>query len=149
MKDKPDAHISRFHEGAQEAFEEFMRTGVSHPASDVVAQFQAKLDVRREFVALRSILGAEVLGSLVGLAVLPGLVEGPSPAPAGRILLIRQIVWCLEGTYDDEGIKRWFSRRRQQLQGKSPAEYLGGDWQASSPAAIRVLALAMELVALN
>jgi hypothetical protein len=150
MKDRPDATTSQFHERAQEALEEFRRTGTSHSASEVVSRLQEKLDVSREFLALRAILGDEILGSLVGVpSVSPGSVEGPPPAPARRIMLIGQIVWCLKGAYDDEGIKRWFCRRRPQLQGKSPAEHLGDDWQADSPAATRALALAANLAGTN
>jgi hypothetical protein len=83
MKDKPDALTLQFRERAQEALEEFKRTGASHSAADVAARLQAKLDVRREFLALRSILGDEILGSLVGPpSVSPGSVEGPPPALA-------------------------------------------------------------------
>ncbi len=150
MKDKPDANVSPFHERGQAALEEFKRTGVSHSASDAVAQPQAKLNVRREFLALRSILGDELLGNLVGLpSVSSGSTEAPPPAPANLIKLIGQVVWCLKGAYDDEGIKRWFSRRRPQLEGKSPAEHLGDAWQADSPTARRVLALAQALTSSN
>lgn len=150
MKDKPDALTLQFHERAQEALEEFKRTGANHSAADVDARLQAKLEVRSEFLALRSILGDDILGSLVRApSESPGSGEGPPPAPASRVMLIRQIVWCLRGTYDDEGIKRWFCRRRPQLQGKSPAEHLGDDWQANSPAAMRVLALAAELTGMS
>jgi hypothetical protein len=146
MKDKPDADISSFHVRGQAALEEFERTGVSHSARDVVARLQAKLDIRREFLALRSILGDELLGNLVGPpSVSLGSTEGPPSASASRIKLIGKIVWCLKGTYDDQSIKRRFSRRRPQLEGKSPAERLGDDWHANSPAALRALGLAEEL----
>ena len=129
MKDKPDADILTFHERGRAALAEFKRTGVSHSASDAVTRLQTKLDIRREFLALRSTLGDELLGNLVGpSSVSLGSTNALPPARASRINLIGQIVWCLKGTYDDEGIKRWFSRRRPQLEGKSPAEQLGDDW---------------------
>lgn len=115
-------------------------------ALETFKRLQAKPDRRLEFLALRSILGDELLGDLAGLSsMLPGSTQALPPAAAARIQLIGQIVWCLMGTYSNEGIRRWFGRRRPQLQGKSPAESLGNDWSATSPAAKRVLALAEEV----
>ena len=91
---------------------------------------------------LRAILGDRVLAELVGTpAEMLAASERMSqhPATVARIDLVGQVVWCLLGTYDDEGIRRWFGRCRSQLQGKSPAEHLGDDWLADSLAAKRVL----------
>ena len=97
---------------------------------------------------LRAILGDWLLGELVGLpsasVATINLTKLP-PAVAGRIELVGQVVWCLLAAYDGEGIRRWFGRRRPDLKGQCPAEYLGVDWLADSPAAQRVLELAREL----
>ena len=97
---------------------------------------------------LRSILGDWMLGELVGVpSALVAKIETAtvSPEVAGRIKLIGQVVWCLLGAYDSEGIRRWFGRRRPQLEGSSPAEHLGTDWLADSPSANKILQLAKEL----
>jgi len=97
---------------------------------------------------LRSILGDWMLGELVGLpsaSIASTDITTLRPEVAGRIELIGQVVWCLLGAYDEEGIRRWFGRRRPQLKGQSPAEHLGFDWLANSPSAKRILELAREL----
>jgi len=97
---------------------------------------------------LRAILGDWILGELVGVpAEMLAAFDRTRhhPATVARIDLVGQVVWCLLGTYDDEGIRRWFGRCRPQLQGKSPAEHLGDDWLADSLAAKRVLDLAKGL----
>ncbi len=98
---------------------------------------------------LRLILGDRMLGRLVGLpsksAATASAASSLSEA-ASRIELIGQIVWCLMGTYDAEGIRRWFGRRRPQLEGRTPADLLAPGWVADSPSAKRILELAKELV---
>ena len=97
---------------------------------------------------LRSILGDWMLGELVGLpttSVATTDITKLRPEVSARIELIGQVVWCLLGAYDEEGIRRWFGRRRPQLKGQSPAEHLGFDWLANSPPATRILELAREL----
>lgn len=97
---------------------------------------------------LRSILGDRILGDLVGVpAEMLAACERTTqrPATVARIDMVGQVVWYLKGTYDDEGIRRWFGRCRPQLRGKSPAEHLGGDWLADSRAATKVLDLAKGL----
>ena len=97
---------------------------------------------------LRSILGDWMLGELIGppsASVPKGSTPTMPPEMACRIQLIGEVVWCLLGAYDDEGIRRWFGRRCPQLNGRSPAEHLGTDWVADSPAAKRILDLAKEL----
>lgn len=138
MNDKAGAQdFVAFQERGQAALETFKR-------------LQAKLDRRREVLALRSILGDGLLDDLAGLhATSAGSTQALPPAAADRIQLIGQAVWCLMGSYSDEGIRRWFGRRRPQLRGKSPAEHLGNDWSANSPAAKRVLALAAALIGPN
>jgi len=98
---------------------------------------------------LRLILGDLMLGQLVGLpselAAKVSTASSPS-AIADRIEVIGQIVWCLMGTYDAEGIRRWFCRRRPQLKGRTPADLLAPGWAANSPSAKRILDLAKELI---
>ena len=97
---------------------------------------------------LRSILGDWMLGELVGLpttSVATIDIAKLRPEVSERIELIGQVVWCLLGAYDENGIRRWFGRRRPQLQGQSPAEHLGFDWLANSSSAKRILELAREV----
>ena len=97
---------------------------------------------------LRAILGDRILAELVGtpaeMLAAPELTS-QHPATVARIDLVGQVVWCLRGSYSDEGIRRWFGRCRPQLQGKSPGQHLGDDWLADSLVAKRVLDLAWAL----
>lgn len=98
---------------------------------------------------LRLILGDRMLDQLVGRPSKSAAMASTAsslPEAAGRIELIGQIVWCLMGTYDAEGIRRWFGRRRSQLKGRTPADLLAPGWVADSPSAKRILELAKELV---
>ena len=64
---------------------------------------------------------------------------------AGRLALIDEIVWHLLGTYDGEGVRRWFKRPRHQLKGKCPVDALGKDWTTDSDGTRQVLDLARSL----
>ena len=66
-------------------------------------------------------------------------------ATLDQMELIYEIVDSLRGTYHDEGIRRWFHREREQLEGKSPLEYLGPTWDPQEEYAKRVLGLAKTL----
>lgn len=63
-----------------------------------------------------------------------------------RVEHLREIVDCLRGAYNDEGINRWFQRKRTELDGKSPVEYLGADWKPDDEKAKEVLELAQYLI---
>jgi len=63
-----------------------------------------------------------------------------------RVEYLHEIVDCLKGAYKDEGINRWFHRKRVELGGKSPLEYLGQDWKPEDKKAKEVLELARYLI---
>jgi hypothetical protein len=67
------------------------------------------------------------------------------PEHSGRLAVIDEIVWHLLGTYDGEGVRRWFKRPRSQLEGKCPVDALGTDWTPDSDGTRQVLSLAREL----
>lgn len=99
--------------------------------------------------SLLVILGTEIVGDLIRVpprSVATLSLSNVTPDLAGRIELIGQVVWCLLGTYDNNGMRHWFYRRRSQLSGYSPSQYLGTDWFADSPSAIKVLNLARALI---
>jgi hypothetical protein len=57
------------------------------------------------------------------------------------------IVGDLSGAYNEIGIRRWFDRRRAQLDGRAPSDLLKGRWKASLPGPLQVQDLARALVA--
>ena len=96
--------------------------------------------------ALLEVLGEELLGHLVGLpaaSISQAIAEGQV---AERLAWIGQVVWYLQGTYNNSGIRRWFRRSRPQLEGRSPVQALVQGWRAESASAVTVLRLAKELV---
>jgi len=50
--------------------------------------------------------------------------------------------WCLEGSYTDEGVARWWERPRTQLDGMTPTEA----WQSTPDRVIRLAAELLELL---
>lgn len=96
--------------------------------------------------ALLDVLGEVLLGHLVGLpaaSIFQAAYEGQA---ADRIAWISKVVWHLQGTYNNSGIRRWFRRPRAQLEGRSPVQALGQDWKADDSSAVAVLRLAEALV---
>ena len=68
------------------------------------------------------------------------------PGGSDEIYFLYEIVGYLQGSYDRDGIRRWFQRERSQLEGKSPLQYLGRGWSPEEEKAKQVLELARSLV---
>lgn len=67
-------------------------------------------------------------------------------AIAARLHFLALVVGDLAGAYNDVGIRRWFHRKRTQLGGRAPADFLKGDWDPYDEGPARVRQLARELV---
>lgn len=96
------------------------------------------------------VLGEDEVAGLVGVSVssVRRYAGGSRATPhdvAGRLHLLALVLSDLAGIYNDYGMRRWFSRRRTQLDGRAPRELLSGAWDPDGDAALRVRALA-ELV---
>lgn len=96
--------------------------------------------------ALLEILGEELLGHLVGLPVASISQAADEGQTADRLAWLGQVVSYLQGAYNNGGIRRWFTRPRVQLDGRSPLEALGPDWKPNAGSAVIALRLAKELV---
>lgn len=68
---------------------------------------------------------------------------------AARLHVLALVVGDLAGTYNDIGVRRWFERRRTQLEGKSPAALLARNWAPEDAGPQRVRELARSLVDLS
>ena len=64
---------------------------------------------------------------------------------AARIHWLALVLSDLEGAYNRFGVRRWFDRERVQLDGRSPRQVLGAEWDPASPDAERVRQLAASL----
>lgn len=96
--------------------------------------------------ALLEILDEELLGQLVGLPVASISQAAEEGQTADRLAWISQVVSYLQGAYSNGGIRRWFTRPRAQLDGRSPLEALGPGWRSDAGPAAIALRLAKELV---
>ena len=64
-------------------------------------------------------------------------------AVARRLDFLALVVGGLVGSYDEVGVRRWFHRPRELLNGRTPAQLLDGDWDPDDEGPRRV----RELVA--
>ena len=92
-------------------------------------------------------LGQELVARLVGIAPasLRRYATGKARTPddvAQRLHFLALVTADLTGSYNDLGVRRWFERPRPQLDMKSPAQLLRGEWNADSDGARRVRELA-------
>ncbi len=105
-----------------------------------------------ELRSLGEILGRERIAALVGTSE-PSLrryLAGSRRVPddiAQRAHALAIVVSYLRGAYNASGVRRWFERRRTQLDGRAPQELLAGDWDPADPDPARVTALARALAA--
>jgi hypothetical protein len=67
---------------------------------------------------------------------------------AARLHFLALVIGDLAGGYNEIGIRRWFQRKRTQLDGRSPAAMLGRNWDPDDAGPQRVRALAAALVSL-
>lgn len=73
--------------------------------------------------------------------------ERSTPDPvAGRLHVLTHIVADLSGSYNDFGVRRWFGRPRQALQGRAPEVILTGRWSPDAPDVLAVRNLAASLL---
>src|SRR2546426_605395 len=103
-----------------------------------------------EWSRLLRILDREMLARLLGIS--PASVrryaatarETPDNV-AARLHWLALIVGDLGGAYNEIGIRQWFERKRTQLDGRTPAQLLAGEWKPDDPGPQRVRSLAHAL----
>jgi len=64
---------------------------------------------------------------------------------AARLHWLALVSADLAGAYNEMGVRRWFERPRAQLDGRTPAQVLGSDWEPTSQEVGRVRDLAAAL----
>ncbi|MBI4738292.1 hypothetical protein HY772_01805 [Candidatus Woesearchaeota archaeon] len=92
---------------------------------------------------LEIILQEELLIDLTGKS--PADLRKDLLEESKKIYFLYEIVNYLRGSYNDEGVRRWFQRERSQLEGKSPLRYLYSGWDPDDEEAKHVLELAKSL----
>ena len=83
-----------------------------------------------EWRILQDVLGLDLLARLLGISqssarrYLSGSRSTPDTV-AGRLHFLAFVVGDLAGAYNNIGVRRWFERRRERLDGGTPAQALG------------------------
>jgi hypothetical protein len=107
-----------------------------------------------EWHGVARVLGGEELAPLLNVSVssLKRYQSGERDTPdaiAARLHWLALTVGDLAGSYNDIGIRRWFHRKRERLNGRAPAALLRGDWDPDDDGPAQVRQLARELVSLS
>jgi hypothetical protein len=105
-----------------------------------------------EWPALQRVFDFQQLARLLGISVssLRRYSSGVRRTPddiAARLHFLALVVGDLAGSYNEVGIRRWFERRRSQLDGQAPSDLLGDSWDPDQAGPSRVRALAAALLA--
>jgi hypothetical protein len=116
----------------------------------IYAELLASPTPHTEAEALGDMLGFDLVAQLasVSSSSLRRYVTGERVTPdhvAARLHHLAVIVSHLAGGYNEFGIRRWFARSRPQLQGRSPAQILRGEWNPEAAGPQQVLHLAEAL----
>ncbi len=106
---------------------------------------------KTEWAGTERTLGADLLAELIGISPssLRRYAAGARATPddvAARLHFVALVVGDLSGSYNEIGVRRWFRRRRTQLDGRSPAELLGDAWDPEDQGPERVRSLAASLL---
>lgn len=107
-----------------------------------------------EWHGVERVFSAEELAPLlhVSLSSLKRYQSGERDTPdrvAARLHWLALTLGDLAGSYNDIGIRRWFHRKRERLDGRTPAALLRGEWDADDDGPKQVRQLARELVSLS
>jgi len=103
-----------------------------------------------EWKQLMRVLGVDMLERLLGTSA-PSIrrytrtVRNTPDGVAGRLHWLALIVGDLAGAYNEIGIRQWFDRKRVQLDGRTPAQLLTGQWKPDDSGPHRVRSLAHSL----
>ena len=120
----------------------------------IIAALEASPVAGHEWPAVSRVLDPEPLASLLNISVtsLRRYAAGQRDTPdevAARLHHLALVVGDLSGAYNEVGVRRWFTRPRTALDGRTPAALLAGDWSPEDAAARKVRDLAGSLVALS
>jgi len=104
-----------------------------------------------EIAHLSAVIGLDQLSALVGASgsslrrYTAETRDVPDPI-AVRIHFVAELVAFLRGSFNEFGIRRWFSRQHPELHGQSPAQVLSGDWDPGDDRARSAATLAAGLL---
>ncbi len=105
-----------------------------------------------EWNRLTEVLGLELLSQLLGISATSvrrykTAARSTPDDVADRLHFLSLIVGDLSGAYNEIGVRQWFARKRAQLGGRAPSEFLKGCWKPGQPGPRQVQDLARALIA--
>jgi Protein of unknown function (DUF2384) len=116
----------------------------------LLAEAEASPRPAGEWQPVLSALDEELVARLVGAS--PSSIRryssGDRETPqaiAERLHFIALVLAELAGSYNDYGMRRWFTRPRSALDGQSPADLMGKDFDPDGPDGERIRRLAESL----
>jgi hypothetical protein len=120
----------------------------------LIAALEASPVPKFEWSGLGRVFASEDLSALinVSLSSLKRYQSGERETPddvAARLHFLALVVGDLAGSYNLIGVRRWFQRKRNLLDGRAPAALLKGDWDPDDEGPMRVRRLARELISLS
>jgi transcriptional regulator with XRE-family HTH domain len=148
------AGIARFPAHAIDNVEPVSREEAAALLRLVIDALEASPLPASEWPSLARVFEPEQLAALLGISVsslrryLAGGRETPD-AVAARLHFLALVVGDLSGAYNQIGIRRWFNRRRERLDGRTPADLLSGEWDPDEAGPQKVRALGRSLVTLS
>jgi hypothetical protein len=103
-----------------------------------------------EWNRLTDVLGLDLLSRLLGVSAssarrYKAAARTTPDDVADRLHFLSLIVGDLSGAYNEIGIRQWFERKRAQLDGRTPLDWLKARWKPSQPGPRRVQDLARAL----
>jgi hypothetical protein len=98
------------------------------------------------------VLGLELLARLLSISTssLRRYKAAARTTPddvAERLHFLSLIVGDLSGAYNEFGIRQWFERKRAQLDGHAPIDWLQARWKPTQIGPLRIQELARALIA--
>jgi hypothetical protein len=120
----------------------------------MIAALEASPAPKFEWGGLGRVFDPEELAALLQVSVssLKRYQSGDRTTPdliAARLHFLALLVGDLAGSYNEIGIRRWFHRKRTQLDGLPPAAFLKAEWNPDDEGPARVRELARELVSVS
>jgi hypothetical protein len=105
-----------------------------------------------EWNRLTDVLGLQLLSRLLGISAVSirrykAAARTTPDDVADRLHFLSLVVGDLSGAYNEIGIRQWFERKRAQLDGRTPLDWLKTRWKPAQPGPRRVQDLARALTA--
>ena len=127
-------------------------SGMEQALRNLNAALEASPSPDFEWSRMIEVLGLDLLGRLLGASMssirrYSGAARSTPDDVAGRLHFLSLLVGDLSGAYNEIGVRQWFHRKRAQLGGLAPSDFLKGRWMPGEPGPVQIQDLARSLTA--